>query len=83
MNAVEIAQESWIGKFHQVERLWGVTILEVRRGFRWDLEWTFLRPVTHCHESSGTLSTVRWTLLAPSVSLKHNLLVSLKHWDTI
>ena len=48
MNAVEIAQELWIGKFHQVERLWGVSILEVRRGFRWDLEGKFLRPVPQC-----------------------------------
>ena len=72
MNAVEIAQELCIGKFHQVERLWGVSILEVRRGFRWDLEWTFLRPVTHCYP----VSRVKWDIVNCQVDTPRSICVT-------
>ena len=70
MCAVKFAQVLSLGDFHQMERLRGVTILELRRDFRWDLDETFLRPVIQCHESSGTHCRVD-TWPTPSVSLKH------------
>ena len=70
MYAVKFAQVLSLGDFHQMERLRGVTILELRRDFRWDLDETFLRPVIQCHESSGTHCRVD-TWPTPSVSLKH------------
>ena len=74
MYAVKFAQVLSLGDFHQMERLRGVTILELRRGFRWDLEETFLRPVAHCYPlTRGKWDIVAWQVdisQAPSVSLK-------------
>ena len=69
---VELQQKLGFGKLHQMEGLWGATIL--RRGFRWDLGETFLRPVTHCYPLSG----VKWDIVACQVDISLTPSVSLK-----